>query len=239
MSEISSTGDQMLTILEVVARRGPVTTAQVTAICSINRTVAYRLLTTLNNRSYVVKTKDGYVLGPAVASLLYNQPTQLRELARPIMKDLSQKTGETVVLHELDGDSSIVSDQIVGEKHFLRVEIPIGSRFPLHVAAGGLAILAYQPQAKIERLIKRSNGALTPDMVAEVRANGYAKSSNILQSGVHGIGVPIRDQSGAVQAAMVVVVPTGRNCGFNTLLQSLMDAKNALEATINTQLPTD
>jgi IclR family KDG regulon transcriptional repressor len=232
LSEISLTGDQMLSVLECVARRGPITAAELAAVIGINRTVAYRLLTTLNNRSYITRAAEGYVLGPAVTELLSESPGALRELAAPIMRDLTARTGETSLLHELDGDESVVSEQIVGEKHFLRVQMTLGSRFPLIKAAGGLAILAYQPPAKITRILSKAGGEVTTEDLAQVREQGFARSQNVLQSGVHGIGVPIHTRDGRVQAALVLVVPEGRNCGLSTLVTALNEARARLEDMI-------
>ena len=69
MSEISSTGDLMLTVLESVAAHGPVSATQCARLCDINRTVAHRLLTTLARRLYVIKITGGYVLGPAAMAV--------------------------------------------------------------------------------------------------------------------------------------------------------------------------
>ena len=69
MTEFSSTGDMMLSVLECVAAHGPVPAMQCARICVINCTVAHRLLTTLARRLYVVKITGGYVLGPAAMSI--------------------------------------------------------------------------------------------------------------------------------------------------------------------------
>lgn len=232
MSEISLTGDQMLSVLECVARRGPIKVAELASENGIKRTVAYRLVATLNNRSYITRSAEGYVIGPAVNALFAKGTETLRELAAPVMRDLTILTGETSLLHELDGDESVITEQIVGEKHFLRVQMNLGSRFPLTKAAGGLAILAYQSEQKINRALARSESGITSQDLAQVRARNYAQSRNILQSGVHGIGVPVRTRFGRIEAALVLVVPEGRDCGLNELVTALNEARARLEAAV-------
>lgn len=232
MSEISLTGDQMLSVLECVARHGPIKVAEIAAEIGINRTVAYRLVATLNNRSYITRSAEGYVIGPAVNALFSSGTETLRELAAPVMRDLTIRTGETSLLHELDGDESVVTEQIVGVKHFLRVQMNLGSRFPLAMAAGGMAILAFQSEQMITRALAKSESGITSQDLAQVRAQHYAQSRNILQSGVHGVGVPVRTRDGRVEAALVLVVPEGRNCGLSELVSALHEARARLEAAV-------
>lgn len=59
MAEISSTGDQMLAVLETVAEEGPLSAAGVARRLDVNRTVAHRLLTTLHRRAYLRRDSQG------------------------------------------------------------------------------------------------------------------------------------------------------------------------------------
>jgi IclR family KDG regulon transcriptional repressor len=114
LAEISLTGDQMLTVLETVAKKGPVGAADVARTCDINRTVAYRLLVTLEQRAYVRRGHDGYTLGSAINDLVRHLDRDISSIARPLMATLANAVGETVVLHCLNKDEAVVTEQALG-----------------------------------------------------------------------------------------------------------------------------
>ena len=154
MAEISLTGDQMLTVLETVARQGPLSAADVARLCDINRTVAHRLLVTLAQRAYVRRDEEGYRVGPAALLLAQSADFDLRRLARPIMQRLAEDTGETVVMHAIDDAEAVVIDQALAQRHLVRVEHRPGSRHPLHQGASGWSLLAFQSGKFIDRVLK-------------------------------------------------------------------------------------
>ena len=225
MAEISSTGDQMLTVLEAVARHGPVSAADVARLCDINRTVAHRLLMTLSQRAYVRRGESGYTIGPAVINLVHQTETDLREVAKPVMEKLAQAIGETVVLHGLDNWEAVVIDQAVGQQHLVRVEHRPGSRHPLYMGASGWSILAFQGEKAIARILKRAEDATTAlARLAATRAEGYSISHDELQMGVHGIAAPLLDRNGACEASIGVLVPSIRAQVLPSLTRPLLDA---------------
>lgn len=223
MSEISLTGDEMLSVLEMVAENGPVSAAEAARIRGINRTVAHRLLTTLAKRAYVRRTDKGYVLGPALARLSRMTEVGLEEIAKPYMAKLAQSTGETVVLHGIDRLDAVVLAQAVGLKHLVRVEHTPGSRHPLCKGASGWSILAFQPEKIIQRVLK--SGDCDPDAekrIAQVRAEGVAISHDELQMGVHGISAPVFNRAGVCEASIGLLVPAARASSIGSVREELL-----------------
>jgi DNA-binding IclR family transcriptional regulator len=233
MAEISLTGDQMLTVLERVASDGPLSAAEVATRCGINRTVAHRLLSTLAQRAYVRRGEDGYALGPAARRLARNTMLDLAEIARPAMLKLSQKTGETVLLHGLDNFEAIVLDQTPGTQHLVRVEHRPGSRHALNLGASGWSLLACQNERFISRFLKRVDD---PDAVArriaQTREAGYSISHDELQMGVHGLATGLVGNNGACTASLGILVPGQRS----DLLPSFHDDLMATAAEISRQI---
>lgn len=216
MAEISSTGDQMLAVLERIAQEGPLTAIQVARLCDINRTVAHRLLATLAKRSYVRQTKEGYSLGPTVARLGRMVETGLKEIAKPFMNRLAHATGETVVLHVIDRTDAIVVEQSVGTQHVVKVDHTPGSKHPLSRGASGWSILAFQNERLIQRALKASPMPPTAhgtaeERLAKVRAEGFALSHDELQLGVHGLAMPIFNPDGTCEASLGLLVPSSRS----------------------------
>lgn len=225
MAEISSTGDQMLTVLETVARLGPLSAAEVARACDMNRTVAHRLLTTLAQRAYVRRGDDGYTIGPAVLRLAPAADADLRRVAKPVMSRLARESGETVVLHGLDNLEAVVIDQAPGQQHLVRVEHSPGSRHKLSQGASGWSLLAFQPEKTIARALKKAENATDAGKRIEaVRKDGYAISHDELQQGVHGIAVPLVEPGGRCQASLAILVPSLRASALPALRKALVAA---------------
>ncbi len=233
MAEISSTGDQMLTVLETVAKHGPITVAEVVRLCEMNRTVVHRLLTTLETRAYVRRAPAGFVLGSAVIELARQLETDISSIAKSHMDRMAERTGETVVLHCVDKDDAMVVEQSLGGQHLVRVQHTPGSRHPLYQGASGWALLAFQDEKTIARLLRRVTGAAAArDRLQEIRNLKYAISHDELQMGVHGVAAPLFDRAGNCIASVAILVPAARMDKLNVLLPELI----AGAVAINTDL---
>lgn len=225
MVEISQTGDQMLTVLETVAEKGPMSAAEVARLCELNRTVVHRLLVTLSQRGYVRRSEEGYVLGPALFTLVRQPVRDIRDIAKPIMEKLAEETGETVVLHGIDNTEAVVLEQAVGQAHLVRVEHKPRTRHPLTKGASGWSLLAFQPEKTIARVLKKTGE--TEDAVArlqKIKEDGYAVSHDELQMGVHGVATPLLTRDGRCLASLAILVPSTRATGLSSLAPSLIAA---------------
>ena len=234
MAEISSTGDQMLTVLETVASHGPVTAADLARVCDMNRTVVHRLLSTLEARAYIRRGNNGYVLGGAIVKLARRLEKDVSAVAKPHMNRLAERIGETVVLHCLDKDQAMVVEQALGAKHLVRVQHTPGSRHPLFQGASGWALLAFQDEKTITRILKRiGDTEVARKRIDEIRSLKYAVSHDELQMGVHGIAAPLFDGAGDCIASIAILVPAGRADTLSVLRQPLLDAVSSLEQELS------
>lgn len=233
MAEISLTGDQMLTVLETVAKHGPLSAAEVARQCDINRTVAHRLLVTLALRGYVRRVPNGYTLGPTIPSLVEGRPADIATLAREAMAQLATSCGETAVLHGISDNEAVVIEQAIGERHLVRVQHKPGSRHRLDQGASGWAILAFQGDKQRARLLESlSSGKQAEARIEEVRAQGYAVSRDELQMGVHGIAAPLLFPDGRCEASLGILVPSSRS----ELIPGLAEELMATAATISKKM---
>lgn len=234
MAEISLTGDQMLTVLETIAQDGPVGAAAVGRICDMNRTVAHRLLATLSARGYVRKIEEGYTLGPAVLNLADMFESKLRSNAKHVMLQLARETGETVVLHAIDNLEAVVIDQALGQRHLVRVTHSPGSRHPLHQGASGWALLAFQNEKVVARLLKKVEDAEDKDAVLarieRTRQDGFSISHDELQLGVHGVAVPVRADDGRCHLSLGILVPNVRADSLEMFVEALSAASRRIVA---------
>ena len=229
MAEISLTGDQMLTVLEAVAQEGPLSTAEIARHCDINRTVVYRLLTTLSQRAYVRRSEEGYSIGPAVLRLAQQIDLDVRTIAKPVMVRLAQEIGETVVLHAIENLEAVVIDQALGQKHLVRVEHSPGSRHALNKGASGWSLLAFQNEKVVSKFLKKVSD---PDAVMAridaTKEDGYAITHDELQLGVHGVAVPVLEKDGRCQVSLGVLVPSMRSDQLATFVSTLLAASKEI-----------
>ncbi|MBE2277094.1 MAG: helix-turn-helix domain-containing protein [Rhodobacteraceae bacterium] len=236
MTEISLTGDAMLSVLECVAAHGPISATQCARHCNLNRTVAHRLLTTLMRRLYVVKTTAGYLLGPAAVSIAAQAQPSIVSIAKPEMAHLAAGVRESVVLHGLIEDEAIVLDQALDLTHVVVVRHNQGSRHPLFRGASGWSLLAFQPGRLTDRVLAglpETEREPARRRIEKVRTLGYAHSRDELQLGVHGLAAPVRGRDGFAQASIGILVPQSRATNLLGMSTPLLACARAIEARLS------
>jgi IclR family transcriptional regulator, KDG regulon repressor len=211
MAETSKTVDQALVLLKAIAAGGSGSTSELARRTGLNRTVAHRLLATLDRHGFVRRYGDRWELGVALLGLGQQVEPELRQVARPLLVELVADVGETAVLSVPETDQAVVLDQVVAPGHLVRAEYPPGFRHPLALGAHGRAILAYSEPSLVERVLSGVDepGALDEELTA-IRARGYATSHDELRSGAWGLAVPVLGADDRVMGSIGVVMPVGR-----------------------------
>jgi IclR family KDG regulon transcriptional repressor len=166
--------------------------------------------------------RDGkYHLGLALFELgtMVRRKMDFTVEARPFLRTLMEKTGETVHLAILDHDSILYV--ITHEsKQALRMGSKVGTRVPVHSTAVGKVLLAFQPDEEIERIIALGLPQSTPYTIvdpgvlqrelAAVRSRNYATDDEESEIGLRAIAAPIRVDGGNVVAAVSIAGPVHR-----------------------------
>ncbi len=139
--------------------------------------------------------------------------------ARPYLYSLRETINESVHLAILDG-VEIMYVYHLESTQALRARSDLGVRKPAASTAEGQAILAFQPQEVIDRVIARGLDAHTPKTVtnperflkalAAVRQRGCAVDEEESELGMVAVAAPIRDDTGAVVAAVGIAGPVTR-----------------------------
>src|SRR5512139_3223413 len=151
----------------------------------------HRLLSSLSYFGYVrqdPKTRD-YLLGlklVELSNLLLNQ-LDLRKEAEPFLKDLAERTKETVHMVILDRNEIVYIDKVESDQNSsgLRMASRVGLRNPAHCSAVGKVLMAHLSEEELDRLIeekgllKRTENTIThsvelKDHLKGVRRQGYA-----------------------------------------------------------------
>lgn len=181
----------------------------------LNRTTAYRLLTALESREYVVRNPhdDTYRLGSGLIALGGRalRANNVRTIARRELEAMAAATGETATLEIVSGHEMVIIEEIHGE-YVTSGSQDIGTRWPVYATSTGKAILACLPANERAAVLGEDVVPLTektvvdPDRLAaclqEARAQGYAVAAEELELGFVAVGAPIFDRDGRPVAAI-------------------------------------
>ncbi|MEF2978601.1 IclR family transcriptional regulator [Subtercola sp. YIM 133946] len=186
---------------------------------------AHRLVGEWVHWGGLVRTDDGrYSLGLRLWELGVQAPTarNLRTVALPHLEDLYEATHEHVQLAILDGREALYLEKLTGHDA-VPIISRVGARLPLHSTGVGLVLLAFATTELINEYLDAPlrgflpNTVTSPDLLrrrlAEIRATGIAQMSEEMTSGSSSTAAPIRDRTGAVVAAVSVVVRTTTESG--------------------------
>jgi DNA-binding IclR family transcriptional regulator len=189
----------------------------------LHKSTVSRLLATLESEGLIerVPATDKYRLGFMLVRLA-GQVTHfgdVREAARPILIELTERSRETVHLAVLDGDEVVNVEQVSGP-HMVREANWVGRRTPLNCVANGKALLAFLPAEQIERILAGPLPRYTERTIADprrlrkelalVRERGYAQALGEIEEGLNGVAAPVRDAYGAVIASVSASGPAYR-----------------------------
>ena len=223
--ERNSTADRALDILAMFTDdRAVVSGVEVADHLGTSRSTAYRYLQSLvANRFLEEAPSGGFRLGLRVLELarLARRAYGLSDVAMPVMQRLAATTQESVLLTRRAGDLVVCLDRAESVAHAVRISYERGSALPVNAGASALALLAWADPADTRVLLERAHlTSFTPATLTEVdavmarleeiRRLGYSVTRGELDSDVLGIAAPIRDDSGAVVAAVSVAAIASR-----------------------------
>jgi DNA-binding IclR family transcriptional regulator len=187
-AETSQTLDRGLSALEALASaHAGLTVSELATTLGVNRTVVYRLVTTLEQHSLVRKDARGRLhVGLGVLALATAVQPVLRDVALPVLRGLAENLGCTAHLTVVDAGEALALAVVEPSWTDFHVSYRVGSRHPLDQGAAGKAIL-----------LGRSSG---PDSAA------YVMTSGELQPGARGIAAPILGLDGLEGSVGIVTL---------------------------------
>ncbi|MGY6567374.1 MAG: IclR family transcriptional regulator [Salinarimonas sp.] len=198
----------------------------IAAATGLGKATAHRLLGALAEVGFVDidDQEKRYRLGYALFALGASaRAFHVVDLARPSLVRLAAETGDTVYLSLRDGDEAICVDRRTGSFPIRTLTLDVGDRRPLGIGAGALALLAFENEADIARVMRanahaRRDYAAFDDatlhmLITQARAQGYAFNDGNIVSAMSAIGVPVMDDSGRVLAALSIAAIRERFAG--------------------------
>ncbi|MDF2050928.1 IclR family transcriptional regulator [Arthrobacter sp. Cr_A7] len=177
------------------------------------------------------------VAGPLLAEM------EERRVAYPVLRRLTEQTGETSALMLWNGDEAICVEQIASH-HQIKHTTPLGARYRDAMSASVQVFLSTLPAERVRELLR--SGTITyPGMddaglaayearLQEVAGRGWAENYGESSMDEVGVAAPVHDHRGDVVA--VVLVPAPRFRVSRERLESLGEACVAAAAQVTTRL---
>ena len=185
----------------------------------------FRMLNTLVGLGYVAKVpgtrRFRLTLKPLELGFNAIARTGLRDLARPMLRSLVGEVNEAASLGVLDGADIVYIERAQAGLIRMGVDIRVGSRIPAAASAIGHALLAFLPEAELEKVLRASrfdrDGPAIPGSPAalrqrleEVRRDGTALTDWASVNGLRVLAAPVLDRGGHAVAALSVAAPAMR-----------------------------
>lgn len=217
---------RVLSILEALVCMGSgLTLTELAKQTDSPKTSLHGLLSALVAERCVVRNAAGrYQLAPRFIDLAARavSGTTLVTLARPMMVDLVEATGETSVLGALapDADLAVYLDKLESDNP-IRYAVEVGTRRELYCTAVGKVLLAHFDEARRQDYLRSGpRQRFTPytkcdeaellSELAAIRRDGIAHTRDERVIGASGIAAPVFDNSGIAIAALLVAGPSER-----------------------------
>jgi DNA-binding IclR family transcriptional regulator len=207
------TVDRAVAVLQLLSVSGPdgLRLVDVQGKLRLSKPTAHRLLMSLVSHGFVEQdeTTKRYSLGARLAVLAWSVPQRRLDFGRvasPAAQRLAQRSGDTVFLMVCDGLDTVCVGRETGSFPIKALTIEVGTRRPLGVGAGGLAVLGSMPQDEARRAIDTIAARLkdfpltSPEVIQrgadQARRLGYSVSDGQVATGVRAIAIAVRDARG-------------------------------------------
>ena len=192
----SQTLDRGIRVLEHLASaREPQSIATVAAAVGVHRSIAYRLLRTLEAHRLVERDEAGsYGIGLAVVGLSRSVRRTLQAAATPELAALVRRLGMTAFLVVRDGDEAVTVNAVEPRDSPAHVAFRPGNRHPVDRGATGLALLIPDAPDPGDR----------PELVA-ARPRGWVSSLGEVIPGMRSVAAPVRRPDGSTAGALAVI----------------------------------
>ncbi len=218
MAEIQSLARGLIILQLLGESTDGVTITDLAEQLGVDKGTASRLVSTLAGFGYVERNQETrrYYLGSQVVSLSRKVLTRmpLREVAKPFLRQLMEKTGECAHLAIHAQGKALYIDQVESPAS-LRVNAQVGTMNPLHCTALGKVLLAFGGAELPSTLESYTDNtivdyAVLSSHLEQVRKLGYAMDQEEFDIGVSCIAVPVFDFRGKIVGALGISGPSSR-----------------------------
>ncbi len=190
-AETSQTLDRGLRVLAVLASHpNGLTVTELSSAVGVNRTVVYRLVTTLEQHGLARRDSAGRLhVGLGVLALARGLQPVLREVANPVLRALAEDLGATAHLTLVDGGEALAIAVVEPSWTDYHVAYRVGARHALEQGAAGRAILLGRQVAGGDEVADR-----------------FVQTTGELQPGARGLASPVLGVDGLEASVGIVTL---------------------------------
>ncbi|MBI3707080.1 MAG: IclR family transcriptional regulator [Proteobacteria bacterium] len=197
------------TIIRILGAYGRVgaSVRKVAAASGLHKSTAHRILCALVEEGFLEQeaTTRNYRLGAEVFTLgaAMGRDFDIKALAQKSLDRLCQISQDTIYLGVRTYYCGLCLDMREGSSSSKALRLRVDDSWPLGIGAFSMALLAFLPDNEVDAIIKRNarlllgqrqfTSSLLRRHVDSTRRRGYAVTSNIGQSGLGSVAVPIFD----------------------------------------------
>ena len=220
---------------------------EIAGLLGLHKTSVSRLLSTLIAEG-VLERRGGrrFHLAESFRSLvgLPLRSSRLRQLARIPLALLTEELGDAAFLSVPGGLDAVCIDRQIGSYPIQAMSLKIGSRRPLGVGAGGMALLAFAPDQERAVILKAQESRLgawrcsiteiREEVEKALRRGVVVLPPGFVIHGMTGAALPVRGADGQLIAALSVAAINERLSGEREALvtEALFRAVGRLEEAL-------
>jgi DNA-binding IclR family transcriptional regulator len=212
-----SAPEKMLRILDCFTLQGgQLSVGDISKLTGIPRSTAHRWVGILRDTGLLDQdnSRDVYRLGLRLIHLGNNAlwSMDISREARHVLEALSRSAGARSHLCVFDGNQMIFVTRTIGGRAGRFNSTTVMESSPCYCTSVGKAVLAYQPQETVERIISQGLHPYTPHTITDpdrlrkelalTRKRGYSINNGEMEMHERCIGAPVRNAAGRVIAGL-------------------------------------
>jgi Transcriptional regulator len=209
----------------------------------MNHSVVYRTLATLEQHGFLIQDKATQKYGLGFKLLEYGSIIRDRmkvtTVIYPIMKQMAEKTGESVFLLLRDGLNGLLIE-CAESPNPVKFTNSVGERTPLYAGASDKVIMAHLSAEEQETIIAQGLKPITSKQITrkqlmadleKIRQNGWCYTTSEVTEATFGIAAPLFNVKNQVIAAVSVSGPEYRMSpeNFPKALEILLQGRNQIQ----------
>lgn len=226
--------------------------AEIVDATDLPRPTVYRILQTLQELDWTVRDPNSrrITLGPglAIINLQAAQHHTVERVAGDLLEQLSRDLAQTIYISVRSGDDAVCVSRIESDIRIRTLIMDVGSRQPLGLGAGSMALLAALPDDERQNISERNMSRflahpgvdieLFKDTIAKTVTNGHAIHHGLFISGVSGVGVVLRDGGHKPFAALsaAFISSSLNENDLDDCIRQMKDSASKISTRVSAQL---
>lgn len=220
---------------------------EISLALELSKSTVFGLINTLSNLGYLMQDSETlkYSLGYKILALgsAVSSNDILARVADKCLQPISDKFQETT-LCVIEENGYVVYIGKTESSSSIVLKTRIGTKKELYCTGVGKCYLAFMPEEKAEKILKRGFEQKTENTITdmdkmrlelnEIRKNGYAVDNEEYESGISCVAVPVFDKSGNIISAISLTGPVFRikKLDFDVVAASLKEAADNISKNL-------